>query len=82
MDNWSFATKVRCSYRTLSGFKYPTPNLTTSVTVLSPSRLDPYLWIRAMQDADVTHYVKEGQAKDMIATSTGERFSFRYVIPE
>jgi hypothetical protein len=64
-----------------SGFQYPTPNLTTTVTVLSPSRLDPYLWIRAVQDEDVTHYVKEGQAKDVIATSTGERFSFRYVIP-
>jgi hypothetical protein len=64
-----------------SGFKYPSPNLTTTVTVLSPSRLDPYLWIRAVQDEDVTHYVKEGQAKDVLATSTGERFSFRYVIP-
>ena len=64
-----------------SGFKYPTPNLVTTVTVLSPSRLDPYLWIRAMQDEDVKHYIKEGQAKDVIATSTGERFSFSYVIP-
>jgi hypothetical protein len=63
------------------GYKYPTPNLTTSVTVLSPSRLDPYLWIRAVQDADVTQYVKAGQAQDMVAASTGERFSFRYVIP-
>jgi hypothetical protein len=64
-----------------SGFKYPSPNLTTTVTVLSPSRLDPYLWIRAVQDADVAHYVKEGQARDVIATSTGERFSYTYVIP-
>jgi hypothetical protein len=64
-----------------SGFKYPTPNLTTTVTVLSPSRLDPYLWIRAVQDEEVTHYVKEGQAKDVTATSTGERFSYSYVIP-
>jgi hypothetical protein len=63
------------------GFKYPSPNLTTTVTVLSPSRLDPYLWIRAVQDAEVTHYVKEGQARDVIATSTGERFSYIYVIP-
>jgi hypothetical protein len=62
------------------GFKYPTPNLTTTVTVLSPSRLDPYLWIRAVQDGHVPHYVKEGQAQDVLATSTGERFSFRYVI--
>jgi hypothetical protein len=64
-----------------SGFKYPTPNLTTTVTVLSPSRLDPYLWIRAVQDGEVTDYVKEGQAQDVIATSTGERFSYSYVIP-
>jgi hypothetical protein len=64
-----------------SGFQYPSPNLTTTVTVLSPSRLDPYLWIRAVQDEDVMHYVKEGQAKDVIAASTGERFSLSYVIP-
>jgi hypothetical protein len=74
-----YQSEVLVPYPT--GFKYPTPNLTTTVTVLSPSRLDPYLWIRAVQDADVTCYVKEGQAKDVIATSTGERFSFTYVIP-
>ena len=48
---------------------------------LSPSRLDPYLWIRAIQDGNTTDYIKEGQGKDVIATSTGERFSFSYVIP-
>jgi hypothetical protein len=63
-----------------SGFKYPTPNLTTSFTVRSPSRLDPYLWIRAMQDEETVDYVKEGQEKDVIATSSGEHFSFSYVI--
>jgi hypothetical protein len=64
-----------------TGFKYPTPNLVTAVTVLSPSRLDPYLWTRAIQDGNVRNYVKEGHARDVIATSTGERFSFSYVIP-
>jgi hypothetical protein len=63
-----------------TGFKYPTPNLTTAFTVQSPSRLDPYLWIRAEQDSATTYYVKEGQTKDMFATSTGDRFSYSYVI--
>jgi hypothetical protein len=64
-----------------SGFQYPMPNLTTAFTVEGPSRLDPYLWMRAVQDGDSAHYVKEGQEKDVIATSTGERFSFSYVLP-
>jgi hypothetical protein len=34
-----------------------------------------------VQDEDGTLYVKEGQANDVLATSTGDRFSFRYVIP-
>jgi hypothetical protein len=62
-------------------YEFPEPDLSTSFTVRGLSRLDPYLWIRATQDGNATYYVKEGEAKDVVSPSTGERFSYRYVIP-
>ncbi|MCA1592678.1 MAG: hypothetical protein LC754_08525, partial [Acidobacteria bacterium] len=43
------------------------------------SRLDPFLWMHALQDGDAGQHVKEGGEQDVIS-STGERFSYRYVI--
>ena len=62
------------------GLKFPQPNLTTSFTVNRDSRLDPFLWIRAIHDGEAGQCVKEGRASDVVS-STGERFSYSYVIP-
>ncbi len=62
------------------GFFFPTPNLTTGFPVGPNSRLDPFLWLHAIQDGRGGDYVKKGEARDVLA-STGERFSYRYAIP-
>jgi hypothetical protein len=62
------------------GFLFPAPNLTTGVVIGLNSALDPFLWIHAIQDADVPHSIKEGGGQDLIS-STAERFSYHYRIP-
>ena len=62
------------------GYKFPKPDLSTGFTVNRPSRLDPFLWIRAIHDGPTRQFVKEGRARDVLA-STGDRFSYSYVIP-
>lgn len=62
------------------GFLFPTPNLTTSFVVGADSALDPFLWVHAIQDGESPSAIKEGSARDVIA-STGERFSYSYKIP-
>lgn len=63
------------------GFFFPTPNLTTGFPVGPNSRLDPFLWLHAIQEEPARgDYVKSGEARDVLA-STGERFSYRYAIP-
>lgn len=62
------------------GFAFPSPNLTTGFPVGPNSRLDPFLWLHAIQDQRAGDYVKSGEESDVTA-STGERFSYRYSIP-
>ena len=62
------------------GFAFPQPNLATGFTVLRNSRLDPFLWLRAIQDGDAAQFVKQGSDRDVLA-STGDRFSYSYRIP-
>jgi hypothetical protein len=62
------------------GFLFPTPNLTTGFPIGPQSRLDPFLWLHAIEDQQAGDYVKTGQGRD-ITSSAGERFSYRYSIP-
>jgi hypothetical protein len=62
------------------GFLFPNPNLATGFVAGPNSALDPFLWVHAIQDADVEKAIKQGGARDVIA-STGERFSYSYKIP-
>lgn len=62
------------------GFLFPSPNLTNGFPIGANSRLDPFLWLHAIQDQRAGDYVKQDVGRDIIS-STGDRFSFRYVIP-
>ena len=62
------------------GFLFPTPNLTTGFPIGPQSRLDPFLWLHAIQDQPAGAYVKTGEGRD-ITSSAGEVFSYRYSIP-
>lgn len=62
------------------GFFFPTPNLTTGFPIGPNSRLDPFLWLHAIPDQRAGDYVKTGDGRD-ITSSAGERFSYRYSIP-
>lgn len=62
------------------GFNFPQPNLTTSFVAGPNSRLDPFLWVQAIQDEATKSFVKEGAANKVTA-SVGELFSYRYRIP-
>lgn len=61
------------------GFNFPQPNLTTAFVAGPNSRLDPFLWIQAIQDNPPSSFVKEGSANKVMA-SVGEVFSYRYRI--
>src|SRR5262245_62138372 len=62
------------------GFLLPEPNLTTVIVIGPNSALDPFLWIHAIQDDDAKEVIKQGGARNVVA-STGERFSYEYEIP-
>jgi hypothetical protein len=62
------------------GFLFPSPNLTTGFPIGPQSRLDPFLWFHAIPDQRAGDYVKTGEGRD-ITSSVGERFSYRYAIP-
>lgn len=70
--------QVRVPYP--EGFLFPSPNLTTPIVIGPNSRLDPFLWIHALQDKGSGQTVKRGEARDRVA-STGDRFSYSYEIP-
>lgn len=61
------------------GFLFPAPDLATGFTIGPGSALDPFLWIRAMQDARDPKAVKRGEAK-RVRASTGEEFSYCFSI--
>ncbi len=62
------------------GFNFPQPNLTTAFVAGPNSRLDPFLWVQAIQDNPAKSFVKKGAA-NKVAASVGELFSYRYCIP-
>jgi hypothetical protein len=62
------------------GFLFPKPNLTTGFPIGPDSRLDPFLWLHAVEDRRAGDYVKRGGERD-VNSSTGERFSYSYEIP-
>ncbi len=72
-----FQGVVRVPYP--EGFLFPKPNLTTGFPIGPESVLDPFLWIRAIQDDAAARFVKEGSASNVLS-STGEYFSYRYRI--
>lgn len=63
-----------------AGLKFPHPDFTTGFTVSEDSALDPFLWFHAIQNGDADGLVKEGAASH-IRSSTGDEFSFSYLIP-
>jgi hypothetical protein len=73
-----FQGAVRVPYP--EGFLFPNPNLTTGIPIGPDSVLDPFLWIRAIEDDTTARAVKEGSGDDVLS-STGELFSYRYRIP-
>jgi hypothetical protein len=62
------------------GFQFPHPDFTTAFTVGPDSALDPFLWFHAVQADEARDVMKEGSARHTRA-STGDEFSYRYVIP-
>src|SRR5262249_42004560 len=63
------------------GMQFPKPDLATGyVNRGKEAFLDPFLWIHAIQDDEGAKAIGEGSARDVLA-STGDRFSYRYVIP-
>ncbi len=63
-----------------AGFQFPRPDFATGFTVGENSRLDPFLWFHAVQDARANGIPAEGAAEHVRA-STGDDFSYRYRIP-
>src|SRR6185295_3584632 len=61
------------------GFLFPAPDLATGFTIVPASALDPFLWMRAIQDDHDPQAVKRGEAK-RVRASNGEEFSYRYSI--
>jgi hypothetical protein len=62
-----------------AGFLFPQPNLTTGFVIGGESKLDPFFWLHAIEDA-ASSPGKSGGADDVLA-SNGERFSYRYRMP-
>jgi hypothetical protein len=73
-----FQGTVRVPYP--AGFLFPKPNLTMGFPIGPDSVLDPFLWIRAVQDDTAANIVKEGGNTNTLSSS-GEMFSYRYRIP-
>ena len=63
------------------GFAFPQPNLTTGFIVGPNSVLDPFLWFQAAEDgaADAAPALQHEERN--VTASTGDLFSYRYVIP-
>ena len=51
--------------------------MTTGIVIGSHSVLDPFLWVRALDDDVEARAIKEGRAEEVLS-SAGESFSYRY----
>lgn len=72
-----FEGVVRVPYP--ADFFFPEPNMATAFVVGPNSVLDPFLWNQAMEGGGDRDTVAHGEAANVVS-STGERFSYRYVI--
>jgi len=72
-----FKGEVRVPYP--AGFKFPLPDLSSGLVVEAPSALDPYFWLQAVYDGASCGVARGGD--EDIRASTGDRFSYSYVIP-
>jgi hypothetical protein len=62
------------------GFRFPGPDLTSSFMIGRDSRLDPFVWLQACEDAPPPRHGRQGARRQMRA-SNGEDFSFSYRVP-
>ena len=62
------------------GFKFPNPDFATGFIVGSNSALDPFFWLHGIQNGGASEVIMEG-SEDYVRASTGDEFSYRYVIP-
>jgi hypothetical protein len=74
-----FNGKVHIPYP--PGFSFPAPDLSTGFPVGPNSALDPFLRLQAIKAKPIPEMVKTGSAT-MVVASSGDRFSYRYSIPE
>lgn len=63
-----------------AGLAYPQPDFTSSYFAQLGATLNPYLWIRAMEDVRPGAYTAEGNFKRIVAANRDE-FSCEYRIP-
>ncbi|HVT60579.1 MAG TPA: hypothetical protein VHR45_19555 [Thermoanaerobaculia bacterium] len=63
-----------------AGFKFPQPDLRNTFVVRANSRLDPFLWLDAIESAAAGSILKRGGEQNVVA-STGAVFSYKYSIP-
>ena len=73
-----FNSIVRVPYP--QGFSFPQPNLSEPFIVGPDSRLEPYLWLRSVEDVPAGNFVFE-RSETGLVSSRGERFSYRAAIP-
>jgi hypothetical protein len=61
-------------------FKFPQPNFANAYVTVRDCALEPFLWIRAVEDESPGPSGLEGAEENVLA-STGEVFSYRFHIP-
>jgi hypothetical protein len=62
-----------------NGFKFPQPNLSNSYVVIRDCALEPFLWIRAVEDESPGTAGLEG-GEENVLSSLGEVFTYRFRI--
>jgi hypothetical protein len=75
---FNLAAKVEVPYP--EGHGFPKPDLQSTFVVGPGSKLDPFLYIQAMDGQPAPPAGKSGSAEHVVA-SNGQRFSYRYAIP-
>jgi hypothetical protein len=63
------------------GFRFPAPDLRSSILIGPDSALDPFLRWQAMSVPDLPRLARSGGASRVVA-SNGEEFSYSYAIPD
>ena len=63
-----------------AGLAYPQPDFTASYFATLGATLNPYLWVRAIEDAPPTDYTAEGSFEKIDAANR-DQFSCKYRVP-